>query len=68
MLVNQLVETVDKSKVLELYCRGADDKLQHAGTYNLDVADSLDALLAQYGQAPVLHSDEYKAYVLVYLE
>ena len=36
--------------------------------FALSAATQVDALLAQYGQAPVLHSDEYKAYVLVYLE
>lgn len=68
MSIRQLVATMDPSLVLELYKRGEKKELLHLGTFNLDVERSLDKLLGDYGDAPVLRADEYKAYVLVYLE
>lgn len=67
MSVEQLVATIDKSLVLELYKRGEKKELMHLGTFNLDVERSLERLLGEYGDAQVLRADEYKAYVLVYL-
>lgn len=66
--VRQLINTVDASMVLELYALGKANKFEHRGTYNLDVADSRESLLQQYGDVPVRHSDKYKAYVVVYLD
>lgn len=65
--VGQLLTTIDRSLVLELYKRGENKKLLHLGTYNLDVQSSFDELVKAYGDASVLHADKYKAYVLVYL-
>lgn len=65
--VRELVDAVDKSLVLELYSRNEDKKLDHRGTFNLDVENSREELLSSYGNAMVKHKDVYKAYVLVYL-
>lgn len=68
MSVRELVETVAPHLVLELYCTGGQPKLEHKGTFNLDVPASRDALLEAYGEQSVKHHDLYKAYVMVYYE
>ena len=67
MFVNELVDTIDHSLVLELYGTGQDGKLAHLGTYNLDDETLRAALLDEYGQETVKRKDLYKAYILVYI-
>lgn len=68
MVVGKLIDSIDKSLVLELYGLGETPKPQHLGTYNLDDEVSRASLLENYGETPVKSKDLYKAYVYVYID
>lgn len=68
MLVCELVDEIDPSLAIELYAVGESAQYERLGLFRLDMPASREELLEQYGDRKVKRQDEYKAYVLMYLE